>query len=87
MIQIHASQLIANPHLIDLIGPILGTIESRLSLLSPVSRLRGRLDLLITQISNSSKEENEVEDALLTFKDGGNKRRIVYLFLYPQLRN
>lgn len=72
LIQVHTSQLLANPDLHDLISPILSSIESRLSQFTPLSRLKGRLDLLVTQITNSTRKNNEPEDALLVYKDQGS---------------
>lgn len=73
MLRIHAGLLLTNPELPDLLGPVLGTIESRLSLLTPLNRLRGRLDLLVSQVStsNSQNTEQTEDDALLIYNDKG----------------
>ncbi|KAF5296378.1 hypothetical protein FQA39_LY12497 [Lamprigera yunnana] len=70
LLQIHSGIFISNPDLPTLLAPILGSIESRLSLLLPLNRLRGRLDLLVSQVTAAnapSKEEDE--DALLMYND------------------
>lgn len=85
LIQAHTSQLLANPDLADLISPILGTIESRLTQLTPLSRLKGRLDLLVTQISNSSRKVEEADDALLVYKDQGIIFKLLFKFLTWQI--
>ncbi|KAF2897424.1 hypothetical protein ILUMI_08750 [Ignelater luminosus] len=71
LLQVHAGLLLSNPELPDLLGPVLGTIESRLSLLTPLNRLRGRLDLLVSQVgaSNSQNTEQTEDDALLIYND------------------
>ncbi|KAJ8926553.1 hypothetical protein NQ314_021069 [Rhamnusium bicolor] len=70
ILQIHAGILMSNPELPDLLGPVLGSIESRLSLLTPLNRLKGRLDFLVSQVSCSSTQEySENEEPLLIFND------------------
>ncbi|KAJ8959403.1 hypothetical protein NQ318_022091 [Aromia moschata] len=71
ILQVHAGILISNPELPDLLGSMLGSIESRLTLLTPLNKLKGRLDLLVSQVSRNSTQdtgENE-EQALLVFND------------------
>lgn len=79
LIQLHASQLISNPQLVEMIGPVLGSIENRLSLLTPISRLRGRLDLLVSQISDTSSKDTEIDEALLVYKDQG--KLVILIFI------
>ncbi|XP_067007898.2 WD repeat-containing protein 43 [Anabrus simplex] len=70
----HASQLLANPEVASTVSPILGLIESRLSVLIPLSRLRGRLDLLVDQITESSSrsEADREEESLLVYQDASS---------------
>lgn len=80
LLQIHAGILLANPDLSDLIGPTLDSIETRLTLQAPLTVLRGRLDLLVSQLSSSEKgKDEEDEEALLVFNDKGEKS---YILLY-----
>ncbi|KRT82733.1 hypothetical protein AMK59_3512, partial [Oryctes borbonicus] len=70
LLQIHAGLLLSNPQLSELLDPILGSIQSRLLLQTPLSRLRGRLDLLMTQINNATMQEsNENDEPLLSYVD------------------
>lgn len=68
---IHAGILISNPELSDIIGPSLNSIENRLTLFNPLNSLKGRLELLITQLNVNT--DNEIEDEpFLIFNDKGD---------------
>ncbi|XP_049963453.1 WD repeat-containing protein 43 isoform X2 [Schistocerca serialis cubense] len=73
VVSAHASQLLANPDLSDTLSPVLGLVEARLNVLAPLSRLRGRLDLLMDQIvvENAAEGERSVaqEESLLVYQD------------------
>ncbi|KAL3285074.1 hypothetical protein HHI36_019198 [Cryptolaemus montrouzieri] len=70
LLQTHAALLISNPNLSDLLAPVLNSIENRLTLQSPLSRLRGRLKLIVSQITETSNEgPKEDVEALVTFND------------------
>ncbi|KAJ8920002.1 hypothetical protein NQ315_006532, partial [Exocentrus adspersus] len=74
ILQVHASMLMSNPELQELLGPVLGSIESRLTLLTPLHRLKGRLSLLVSQVSGSNSNNSlqgvdENEEPLLIFDD------------------
>lgn len=72
ILQIHAGLLVSNPELPDLLGPTLGCIESRLTLRTPLNSLRGRLDLMVSQLSTNNEQENDEDDEpLLSFNDKG----------------
>lgn len=72
LVMVHSGLLISNPDLPDLVGKVLGNIESRLALLVPLSRLKGRLDLLMAQVGAVSGSDGGEEDrALLVFNDKG----------------
>lgn len=75
ILQVHASILMSNPELQELLGPLIGNIESRLTLLTPLHRLKGRLSLLMSQVSSNSNSSlqgiNENEEPLLIFDDKG----------------
>ncbi|GJQ77781.1 hypothetical protein Trydic_g16043 [Trypoxylus dichotomus] len=70
LLQIHAALLFSNPQLSQLLDPVLESIQSRLLLQTPLSRLRGRLDLLMSQINNTTAQENnENDEPLLSYVD------------------
>uniref|UniRef100_A0A1Y1KTT8 Small-subunit processome Utp12 domain-containing protein n=1 Tax=Photinus pyralis TaxID=7054 RepID=A0A1Y1KTT8_PHOPY len=72
LLEVHAGIFLSNPDLPNMLGPVLGSIESRLSLLTPLNRLKGRLDLLVSQVANvTAAEEDKEEDALLVYNDKG----------------
>lgn len=65
----------SNSEVRETLSPILGLVETRLSLLAPLSRLRGRLDLLVDQIQESSKRnaDGDLGESLLVYQDQGTK--------------
>uniref|UniRef100_A0A1B6C6T4 Small-subunit processome Utp12 domain-containing protein n=1 Tax=Clastoptera arizonana TaxID=38151 RepID=A0A1B6C6T4_9HEMI len=69
----HASQLLADTNTGPLLAPLLGIVESRLGTLGPLCRLRGRLDLLINQVTVSDKQNlvDSSSQALLVHHDQG----------------
>lgn len=72
VLSIHAGQILADNNMGVLLGPLLGLVETRLSSLSTLCQLRGRLDLLLTQISGPSKRGNYATadtQALLVYQD------------------
>lgn len=73
VIKSHAGQLMANSEVRDTLSPVLGLVETRLGLLAPLLRLRGRLDLLVDQIGESSKGNvtGDIGESLLVFQDQG----------------
>lgn len=73
VLQIHAGLLLTNPDLPDLLGSTVGSIQNRLALYMPLNNLRGRLDLLVSQINSSSEAsgENNEDEALLFYNDTG----------------
>lgn len=73
VIQIHAGLLLSNPELPDLLGATVGSIQNRLTLHMPLSSLRGRLDLLVSQISSKSDANNQSQEdeAMLVYNDTG----------------
>lgn len=66
----------ANPSLVELLAPVIGLVESRLSLLPTLSRLSGRLELLASQLDGASvSDENtsplDMQSCLLMYQDAG----------------
>lgn len=74
----HAGILLANPELSDIIGPALSAIQNRLTLFNPLNSLKGRLDLLVTQLSVDVKKDIE-DEPFLIFNDKG---KCFYLHLF-----
>ncbi|KAI4471388.1 wd repeat-containing protein 43 [Holotrichia oblita] len=70
LLQVHTALLLSNPQLSELLDPVLGSIQSRLLLQTPLSKLSGRLDLLMAQINRvNTQENNETDEALLSYID------------------
>ncbi|KAE8749538.1 hypothetical protein FOCC_FOCC003803 [Frankliniella occidentalis] len=70
----HAAHLMANPSLVELLAPVIGLVEFRLSLLPSLSRLSGRLDLISSQLDGATgSDENttplDMQPGLLTYQD------------------
>ncbi|RZB40003.1 WD repeat-containing protein 43 [Asbolus verrucosus] len=67
---IHSGLLLSNPDLPKLFGEALGSIEAGIALQTPRSKLMGRLELLVSQISQvSAQEPQNNNEALLIFND------------------
>ncbi|ERL83325.1 WD repeat-containing protein 43-like [Dendroctonus ponderosae] len=72
MAQVHAGVLISNPNLSEMFSSALGTIQHRIYSQTALHRLRGKLELLVPQVSTINNAENYDEDdeeALLVFID------------------
>jgi hypothetical protein len=84
VIKSHAGQLMANSNVRDTLSPVLGLVETRLGLLAPLSRLRGRLDLLVDQIGEGSRGNvaGDLEESLLVFQDQGSRPSVFLLALW-----
>lgn len=56
-----------------MLAPLLGLVESRLGSLTPLCRLRGRLDLLLNQVTGNDKQNlgDSGSQALLIYQDQG----------------
>ncbi|XP_057651400.1 WD repeat-containing protein 43 [Diorhabda carinulata] len=70
ILQIHAGILMSNPELPELLSSMLGSIQNRLSLWIPLNRLKGRLDLLLPQVTGLPQQdacENQIP--LLVYND------------------
>lgn len=73
MAQVHAGVLVSNPNLSELFSSALGSIHNRINAQTALQRLRGKLELLVPQVSTINNPENDDEDeeALLVFIDKG----------------
>ncbi|CAG2068547.1 unnamed protein product [Timema podura] len=72
MLAVHAGQLLSNPELSQMLAPLLSLIEARLGQLTPLMRLRGRLELLVGQIGTIA-DSNELQDSLLVYREQGEE--------------
>lgn len=84
VIKSHAGQLMANSDVRDTLSPVLGLVETRLGLLAPLSRLRGRLDLLVDQMGESNKGNvtGDLGESLLVFQDQGIEHPVLCLWVF-----
>ncbi|XP_054284738.1 WD repeat-containing protein 43 [Macrosteles quadrilineatus] len=57
----HAGQLLADPEAVATVAPLLGMVETRRGVVAPLSRLRGRLDLLLHQVSVADRHTTAAE--------------------------
>ncbi|KAI8128960.1 hypothetical protein FF38_09843 [Lucilia cuprina] len=70
--QTHSSQLMAlgADDLLNKFGPCIGIIEHRANCLKELSKLNGRLQLLVSQIKRNTQEEDNLKsDNVLVFED------------------
>ncbi|XP_046675247.1 WD repeat-containing protein 43 isoform X1 [Homalodisca vitripennis] len=67
----HSGQLLADPSATAAFSPLLGLVETRVNCLAPLGRLRGRLDLMLHQVSGSERQSGLVDtQALVVHQDG-----------------
>lgn len=70
ILQIHAGILMSNPELPELFSSMLGSVQNRLGLLTPLNRLKGRLDLLLPQVTGLPQQDvSENQTPLLVYND------------------
>lgn len=69
IVQEHAGILASNPSLSALLEEVLSAIDAKLVNHRPLSRLKGRLDLLISQIEKQPSRDNNSSEALLVYND------------------
>ncbi|XP_043461904.1 WD repeat-containing protein 43 [Leptopilina heterotoma] len=71
LIATHAAQLLSHPDIGEELNPILGIVDAKLTLLTELSRLRGRVSLITGQISsiNEKEERDPTEESLLVYQD------------------
>ncbi|XP_060519596.1 WD repeat-containing protein 43 [Cylas formicarius] len=67
--RIHAGVLISNPNLSDMFAKALASIQARNSLFVPLNRLRGKLELMVPQITVPVEEDESDEAILFNDKD------------------
>ncbi|XP_066254470.1 WD repeat-containing protein 43 [Euwallacea similis] len=73
LVQVHAGVLISNPSLPELFSSALGSIDNKINSQAALNRLKGKLELLVPQVTSAASAENDEEDeALLVFNDKGS---------------
>lgn len=82
----HAGHLLSHPDIGEAVSPILGIIDGKLSILSDLSRLRGRVALVTGQISHLKNKENkeftgENSSTFIEYKDTGEFDFFIFYFL------
>lgn len=83
LIQIHASSLMACGHLnlLNTFGTTLGIIDHRTQNLPNLMRLRGRLDLLVDQLKQTSEFDDEIHNEnVLVYEDSGELFLVIQSF-------
>ncbi|XP_012527927.1 WD repeat-containing protein 43 [Monomorium pharaonis] len=71
LIMIHAAHLMSRPDITEILSPILSFVDAKLTLLTAVQRLKGRVSLITGQISQATQESNKdiTENSLLVYQD------------------
>ncbi|XP_011493851.1 PREDICTED: WD repeat-containing protein 43, partial [Ceratosolen solmsi marchali] len=71
LVSTHAAQMISHPNIGEALAPILSLIDAKQMLLTEVTRLKGRVELVTGQISQRiEKQEKDVtEECLLVYQD------------------
>ncbi|XP_014203464.1 WD repeat-containing protein 43 [Copidosoma floridanum] len=64
----HAAHMISQPRIRDALAPILSIIDAKQMLLADLSKLKGRVDLVVSQISRSKKQDI-TDECLLVYQD------------------
>ncbi|KAK9303214.1 hypothetical protein QLX08_004993 [Tetragonisca angustula] len=66
----HAGHLLSQPDLVELFGPILSLIDTKLTLLTELSKLKGRVSLVTGQISQTMEEhDKDLTENCLVYQD------------------
>ena len=68
----HAGHLLSQPDLVELFGPVLSLIDTKLTLLTELSKLKGRVSLVTGQISQTMEEhDKDLTENCLVYQDTG----------------
>ncbi|OAD55589.1 WD repeat-containing protein 43 [Eufriesea mexicana] len=66
----HAGHLLSQADLVELFGPILSLIDAKLTLLTELSKLKGRVSLVTGQISQTMEEhDKDISEDCLVYQD------------------
>ncbi|XP_033329925.1 WD repeat-containing protein 43 [Megalopta genalis] len=65
----HAGHLLSQADLMQSFGPILSLIDAKLTLLTEISKLKGRVSLITGQISQTVAEQNKEEETCFVYQD------------------
>ena len=64
--------MISHPNIREALAPILSLIDAKQMLLTELTRLKGRVELVTGQIAQREKQEKDVtEECLLVYQDQG----------------
>lgn len=82
--QTHASQLMAQGYedLMEKFGPCIAVIEHRISCMPELSKLNGRLQLLVNQITRNSNEDNLCNENVLVYEDNDGECFFIRSWFY-----
>ncbi|XP_024890488.1 WD repeat-containing protein 43 [Temnothorax curvispinosus] len=71
LIMTHAAHLMSRPDIAEMLSPILSFIDAKLTLLTAIQRLKGRVSLITGQISQANEEHTKdiTEESLLVYQD------------------
>ncbi|XP_015604522.1 WD repeat-containing protein 43 [Cephus cinctus] len=71
LVATHAAQLLSHPEIGESLSPILGVVDAKITLLTELSRLKGRVSLITGQIAraNEKQDKNVTEDSLLVYQE------------------
>lgn len=80
LIATHAAQLLSHPDIGEELSPILSIVDAKLTLLTELARLRGRVSLITGQISHitEKQERDPTEESLLVYQDQGTYSHIYF---------
>lgn len=68
----HAGHLLSQADLVELFGPILCLMDAKLTLLTELSKLKGRVSLITGQISQTMEEhDKDISENCLVYQDTG----------------
>lgn len=85
LVSTHAAQMIEHPDIHDALAPILNIIDAKQLLLTDITRLKGRVELITGQITQRmEKQEKDVtEECLLVYQDQGKK--LIFLNYFTEI--
>jgi hypothetical protein len=85
----HSSVVLGCPQLMDMIQPILGLVEVRLATHYSMSKLKGRLAMLLSQMTlrGKIKKMSPQQNDVTTFDIEDGTKKIIFLFLHNYVMN
>ncbi|KAL4237474.1 WD repeat-containing protein 43 [Mactra antiquata] len=86
LLAVHTSYLTTFPEIIEAFSMLYQIMDSRVTMLGKLSRLKGKLDIIISQISAQTKEEEDhgtEQQALLQFEESSDEDDLEELAIGP----